>query len=300
MNRERKPVLGVQIKGLTPSLLLALLAALVALGLLGCGKQENPNDWPVSHWLNDPDPCVRETAAAIVASGKPWPNEVRDEKGKLIRFDFWIGDQFYELPGDTPLIRNGFAPHAHPLRYSSVSGHAETFLGVPRDKWLKFKHPGVGGTLYGNVYCSNNLPPNEWIEARALHAPNRNEAIAMALERSRKADPRRVLRTDVNERSDIQMTEVRSYTNPPELAGASYFPMNRDVAQTINGRRVVKNIGCRPYDPEAKLHVGYLCHSWIYLGPGLWIEFEVYQQMLPIVPDLHDKFLATFEQSRKK
>lgn len=280
-----------------------LVAGLAAVVVLGCSKPENPNDWPVSHWLNDTDPCVSKTAAAIVASGRPWPNETLDDKHQLVRFDFWIGDQLYDMPAEVPIRYNGFSARAHPLKYSVVTGHAETFLGIPREKWLKFKHPGVGGTLYGNVKCNSNDPASQWVEARWINAPTRDEAITIALNGARKAqqaEPRRILGVEVKDRIDVAMTEVRSNTNPPELAGASYFPMNRDVAQSINGRRVVKSIGCRAYDPGAPLDTAALCHSWIYLGPGLWVEFQVYQQMLPIVPELHDKLLATFEQSRRK
>ena len=289
------------------TLILAILACLLPLS--GCEKPVKPNDLPVSHWLNDPDPCISKTAAAIVASGRPWPNETWDEKHqKLIKFDFWIGDQLYELPGDTPLGFNGFGPHAHPFKYSSVSGDAESFLGIPKDKWgAGPSNPKIGSAITGNAYCNTKFPPNQWIEAKWTNVPTRNEAIALSLSRWREAqkeNPERILRVEVNERSDIEMTEILSYTNLPRTSSAGYFPKKRDLVQIINGKRVVKGIGCSsPHDaitPQPSSQLPALCGTWIYLGPGLYFNFAIPQQMLPIFPDLHDKLLATFEQSRKK
>lgn len=272
---------------------------MLALGLLGC-KSENPNDYTVSHWLKDPDPCVRKTAAAIVASGRPWPNETLDDKHRLVRFDFWVGDQLYDLPASVPIRYNNFSPRAHPLKYSVVTGNGEEFLGVPREHQKTGAAGGVGATLSGNVYCRIDLPPSERIENAPYSSATRTEALRQ-YQRSLERLTDRIAGTVISDRQDIRMTEFRSQAKATDRQSGGYFPLDRDIEQTIDGRRVVKVIRCsKAYDPDAPLDVAALCHSWIYLGPGLWIEFQVYPQMLPIVPDLHDKLLAIFEQSRKK
>jgi hypothetical protein len=279
---------------------LPTLLVLVGALLGGCQKRENQNDWPVNHWLNDSDECVRATAVAIVKSGRPWPNEVYDRAGKLTRFDLWVGSQLYELPGDFPLDKYGSGlPKHHPLRYNLVFGNAEHYLNIPSKERLSTGESKVPSSLYGRVECGSARPKEYWVESSWVSAATRDQAIAMTLARVRDADHKIIIKTEIKERIDLGMTEVRSYTNPPELARASYFPISKSVEQEINGKHVVKGIICYPYDPDAKVDPTRLCESWIYLGPGLWMEFGVYQQMLPIVPELHNKLLKALENSRK-
>ena len=84
------------------TLILAILACLLPLS--GCEKPVKPNDLPVSHWLNDPDPCISKTAAAIVASGRPWPNETWDEKHQKLIKGFVIN----KFRGDIDILKPGF------------------------------------------------------------------------------------------------------------------------------------------------------------------------------------------------
>ncbi|MEO5671715.1 MAG: hypothetical protein ABIR26_13560 [Ramlibacter sp.] len=267
----------------------------------GCSRHEDPNDYPVSYWLNDPDPCVRKTAAAIVASGRPWPNETLNDKHQLMRFDFWIGDQLYDLPAEVPIRYNNFSPKAHPLKYSVVTGNADAFLGVSqKERHVGSRHPGVPATLFGDVRCNSGELPSKWKENWWPMSTTRHEAIkyfAQAYESNRE----RVSRTEVNERTDIRMTEIKAFDRVTQGAtSAMYFPTDRNLVQKVGDRSVIKPIHCHnAYDPGARVHLADLCHSWIYLGPGQWIEFQVHQQMLPIVPDIHDKLVSTFEKYRK-
>jgi hypothetical protein len=72
----------------------------MTLWLTACDPPPSPNDLPLTHWLNEKefDGCTRQTAKAILESGRPWPNEIRDDKGNLKRIDLWLGNQLYEMP----------------------------------------------------------------------------------------------------------------------------------------------------------------------------------------------------------
>jgi hypothetical protein len=145
------------------------VAAVTFLALAGCSGEKV--DRPVSDWARDPDPCVSRTAAAIAASGRPWPNEVVDDSHRLRQFDFWIGEQLYVLPGDTPLRADHFAPLQHPLRYSVITGSAAAFLGLAPPAGP------VGATLYGQVNCDIRKPAEEWKEHREPAFSSREEAV---------------------------------------------------------------------------------------------------------------------------
>jgi len=181
-----------------------------------------------------------------------------------------------------------------------VLGNAEDYLRIPRERQLSFKNPRLSGALFGYVRCSNNLPSSEWIENRQPRFSNRADAISYS-ERTYKSNRERVVHVEVNELIDIHMTEVKAHGRVNDETSGDYFPIGRDVSQTVDSKRVIKPVDCHnAYDPAEQVHLADLCHFWIYLGPGLWIEFQVYQQMLPIVPDLHAVLLATLEESRRK
>jgi hypothetical protein len=77
--------------------------------------------------------------------------------------------------------------------------------------------------------------------------------------------------------------------------------MDESLTQTINGKKVFKRIQCHAtHDPDAPLDVVDTCGTWIYLGPGLWIDFSLHQQYMPLIPALHNKLLQTLEASRKQ
>lgn len=272
------------------------LVLVAALALCACEKRVHPNDLPVSHWLKDEDACIRKTAESIIASGRPWPNEVweADVNGQqyLAQFDLWIGDQLYVMPGGfgrTFLTRNGFDATHNPWKYTSVSGNLESVLDIPQQK---FK---VGGTLYGNVVCEWGRSPSRSIDMRRDHAPTRAGLIQLIVDKLR-ARPD-VLKVEVIERDDIKMAEINVTTSQKTYTHA-YVP--RDMKQVLpDGRIAYKSIDCsQKYDPNADL-TG-TCGGWITLGSNnIYIHFDVYQQYLPFLPALHDHILNTFLTSRK-
>jgi len=268
--------------------------------LAGCEKPVHPNDLPVSHWLNDQNTCIRKTAQSIIQSGRPWPNEVIDERPNqlgrfpLIRYDLWVADQLYELPGKGQFLkRNGFDARHSPWKYTSVSGNLEDVLGIPQQK---FKDHKVGGTLFGNLICQIDEPPSRWIENRADHAPTRAALIQKLIDQV-KAKPD-VVSVEVKERDDIKMAEINVTTTTKSYV-YSYVP--RDMKQELyDGTTAYKAIGCDiRYDPDAELSSAN-CAAWITLAPGIYIQFWVYQHYLPFLPALHDHMLHTLESSRRK
>jgi hypothetical protein len=291
--------------GLNTKTALSILACIgCLLALSACEKPAPPNDLPVSHWFKDENACIRKTAQSITASGRPWPNEVREMRGggpntvgqdHLVRYDLWVADQLYVLPGKGQFLRrNGFDATHNPWKYSSVSGSVEDVLGIPQQK---FKDPRVGGTLYGNLICQIDTTPSAWIENRAEHAPTR-EALIRKLVQKAKENPD-ALNVEVKERNDIKMDEINVMTSRKTYAFA-YVPY--DMKQALyDGTIAYKSIGCSSaYDPDAALDISGKCQAWITLAPGIYLQFEGYQQYLPLLPALHDHMLQTLIASRRK
>jgi hypothetical protein len=175
-------------------------------------------------------------------------------------------------------------------------------IGVPRDQVRTFKHPGVGATLYGDLRCYSHLPKTQWVENRWTNAGSRQELLAVLDKRP--FDRKWISSRERSERADIGMTEFKAIAISPtsqRSIGASYVPVGRDIAQIINGQRVVKTIECSgTHDPDLPLGTADRCDIWIYLGPGLWVEFSVYQQSIAVLPELHDQMLNYFETHRRK
>lgn len=273
---------------------IAAFTILLLTAMHGCRDYSNLNNEPVSYWLNDADSCIRDTAKAIINSGRPFPNEIRDSHGKIERKDFWIGSQLYELPGWFPIEVSDFLPKSHPLRLKMVFGNADYILKrTPQ----KFADSRVGGSLYGSVRCYSNSPKETWIVNTVPIASTR-AGLLDSITRKLQKDPR-VTSVERQVRSDIDMMEVR-VSKDQASTGAYYIPIKRNLTQRIDEEFVVKPIMCsRPYDPSAQMSSSELCTTWFYLGPGLWIEISVYQQELSILPDLHDKLMQTLIESRR-
>ncbi|MCG2593932.1 hypothetical protein LZ009_14210 [Ramlibacter sp. XY19] len=267
------------------------VAAMTLFVLAGCS--DKPSNLPVSHWRQDPDACISRTAAAIEASGRPWPNEVVDSSHRVRQFDFWIGEQLYVLPGETPLRADHFAPLHHPLRYWVVTGSASALLGVAPPAGP------VGPTLFGQVNCDLSKPTAEWKERREPAFASRDEAVDYYREQML-ARPDALSDVEVRRREDLKMIELRArdVRNPGESVGL-YFPFDRELKQTIGAKTFYKPIRCRAaHEAQAPMKLYATCVLWISLAPGFWIEFEMYQQMLPYMAPVHDKLLATLVRAR--
>lgn len=266
-------------------------------------KKIHPDDRPVSYWLNDPDPCVRLSAAAIIASGRPYPNEVRDAQHKLVRYDVWIADQLYELSGKGRFLREnvGSSGKRNPWKYMEVAGTIPEMLDIPSPS---FKDSRVSAAMSGTVHCEIGRPPSERAEARQMFASTRAELVQMTLQT--RNDSGHISKPELRERPEINMTEIVIELKTGGRVG-SYIPYAL-MTQEIDGKVAHKKIVCpgvpssatSPYEPDAKFDLHRSCYSWIYLRPGVVLEFDVPQQYLPFVPALHDHLIKTLAQSRIK
>jgi hypothetical protein len=273
---------------------IGFLAVILALG--ACERREDVKNKPLAAWLSDSDACVRQTAQSIMASGRPWPNEIRDQSGYLTRIDLWLANQLYVLP-----VEAGFAfaineaSRNAPIRYSFF-GNVENILDVPPERYLQFKHPGVVSTLYGSIRCYNHEPKDKWVESTWPNASTRTALLAQITN----AESLNPVQQD---RQDIRMTEVRrSDSNASsQRPWFTYVPMDRDISQNVNGARILKTIECSVgYNIDGPLRTAELCTTWVYLGPGLWLELSVYQQAMSLLPDLHDYILNYFHSNREQ
>ena len=116
---------------------IALACALGLLLVIGCGKADNPNDYPVSHWLKDNEDCVRASARAILASGLPFPNFGTEEvpaaasgaqpERRIKTVDMWLGPTRFVIPAKVAASDGGY-PRTHPRRYQALHGSLPNFF----------------------------------------------------------------------------------------------------------------------------------------------------------------------------
>lgn len=298
-------------------ILVQLCVGLALCGLLlGCKQKVNERDMPVSHWLESTELCARETAAAILSSGRPFPNEIwTDEKGqiskeskfKLLEYDLWIADQLYVMPGtwgaSLPWIHY---PKNHPLKYGHISpGTVEQVLKIDRQK---FRDSRIGGTLLGSFDCRINLPSSMWIESVADHAPTEDDLIKKISEKFRQRKDFESL--SINYLPSVNMKEIGYRATD---GSTSYAYVSSTYKQMIGSNLPqLKAIECSPrkakgsprtnrYDPDGDFDTtSSLCEGWIWLGPGLHLRFTVYQHFMPFIPQIHAKLIEDLEKARKK
>lgn len=265
------------------------LSAMSAVGAQPVGNS------PLASYISYGSPCQQSQVRAILESKRPWPNEVRDKRGWVVSFDFWIGSYLFEIP-----VSNGIEitwGGNGPDRYG-ISGNAAEIVGFSLSERRNLERRGIGPTLYGRIGCQSHLPSSEWIENKAPNKPSRDELLKDLVSQY---DHLMYSGARLFERADIGMVEI-SYA--AKIAGGVegfyYIPARGDISQSINGKRAVKAISCSSrHDPNAPLSISSVCAIWVYVGPGLWVSAEVYQQYMPLLPSLHSHFVALFGSSRK-
>ncbi|MCE4558168.1 hypothetical protein [Pelomonas cellulosilytica] len=267
----------------------SIAAIAFAVTIPGCEQPINENSYSVDHWLNDPDPCIRQTAAAIVASTQPWPNERQDASGKVVEFDAWYGNVRYRIPAGVPIIKSGFVPRSHPLIYSTVSGHISQLL--PNVNLAQFGN--LPATISGHIHCDAGkklqVPPQfAWLAAATTAKAIKSTISEIAASRGGSRPQTRILES-------IDMVEINS-TEGRRV----YFPRTVELSQTVEGERLVAGIVCDAHDPQKGLDITKTCQAWMLISPGIWLEFQVYQQFLPLVPQLHREFLYLFAKSQSR
>ncbi|MFN4349957.1 MAG: hypothetical protein ACK4F6_04015 [Hylemonella sp.] len=300
----------------TPLLVQLCVGLAICVLLSGCKQQVSERDMPVSHWLDSTELCARETAAAILHSGRPFPNEVwTDEKGQiseeakvnLREYDLWIADRLYVMPGiwgaSRPWIHY---PKNHPLKYRHISpGTVEGILKIGRQK---FRDDRIGGTLLGTFDCRINLPSSMWIENVADYAPTEDDLIKKISEKFRSKKDFESL--SINSLPKINMKEI-GYRAAD--GSTSYAYVSSAYKQMIGSNLPqLKAIECSPrqaigsprtnrYDPDGDFDTtSSLCAGWIWLGPGLHVRFSVYQHYLPFIPQIHAKLIEDLDKARRQ
>jgi hypothetical protein len=289
------------------SLSRALVTLCVFAGLSACGKPENPNDYPVSHWLKDNEDCVRATAAAIGKAGLPFPHYTYEEepspasgtqpKQRIKTVDMWLGPTRFVVPAQVA-ASNGFYPEHHPRRYEGLRGSLPQFY-PPGPQAPEID--GMGSMVEVSFKCSMN--PKyiaAWGQGYRSNAEGiekvkaRYEADATQFDANRPG-PSKV---SVNRRDDIGMVEVlyerggAKYNDGMPMWEATYWPIDGELKGPSGN---VSGIKCDTrHDPIGRRYggQGWRCRSSMAVTPHASANVEIYVSHIQQMP-------AVFEQVKQ-
>jgi len=147
---------------------------------LSGGRHKPDDNTPLSYWLNErhgcsnnlstacvQSACVTKSARAIVSSGRPYPNEVRDNKtGELISYDVWIGAGLYKMQSDGFIFaRSEWYPKSHPLAYSRIRILIGDLLEISDSDVKRIE---IDGTLEGRVGCADLAANDDFLMSKDL------------------------------------------------------------------------------------------------------------------------------------
>lgn len=271
---------------------------------VACGKPDNPDDYPVSHWLKDGEDCTRASAKAIMDSGLPYPNfaveDLRPTTGEPVArmktVDMWLGPTRFVVPAEVAGT-NGFYPRTHPRRHQRLSGSLPQFY--PRGP-IGPEVDGMGSMVDVTFQCSMDA---KYMAAYGKGAKSNAEAIEKIKARyeadAAQFDPKRSgpSRITINRREDIGMVEVLYergggiYNDGQPMWEATYWPINgemRSPAGTVSG------IACQTRnDPQHRYGKrGWTCGSGVALTPHAAAVIEIYVSQVQHMP-------AVFEQVKR-
>lgn len=293
------------------SLLASILLLISSTALQGCSK--NPNDYPVSHWLEDGEDCTRAAAAAIIQSGLPYPNFGTEEvpgangeppKRRIKTVDMWLGDVRFVIPAEVAAI-DGAYPEHHPRRYQKLHGSLPNFYppGPPVPEI-----DGMGSRVDVRFVCS--MDPKyaaTWGKGwrsneegiAAVKAQYESDAARFGSKRQR---PPKIT---VNRREDIGMTEVLYerggvYNDGMPMWEASYWPLNSELKGPDGA---VSGIKCRTrHDPVGHRYGnrGWRCTAGMRITPHAPAYIDIYVthiQQMPAVFEQVKQLLLNAKQS---
>lgn len=284
-----------------------IAAGLASLVMLGCGKPDNPNDYPVSHWLKDGEDCTRASAAAIIKAGLPFPNfgsegapsaasGVAPER-RIKTVDMWLGPTRFVIPAQVA-SSNGAYPATHPRRYQGLRGSLPNFYPVGPAAPVK---DGMGPMVEVNFKCSmDEKYAASWGRGYQSNEEGIERVKAQYEADAAQFDVKRVgpSRISVNRREDIRMIEVlyerggAKYNDGMPMWEASYWPLDKPLTSPDGA---VGGIGCaRRHDPVERRYGqrGWRCGSGIRLTPYGGAQIEVYVSHIEQMP-------AVFEQVKQ-
>lgn len=280
-----------------------MVAGLVAAALLGCGKPENPDDYPVSHWLKDGEDCTRAAAAAIMKSGLPFPNfgteelpgsasGVQPPKRRITTVDMWLGPTRLVIPAKVA-YSNGVYPQHHPRRYEGLRGSLPSFYppGPPGTEI-----DGMGSMIDVNFKCSmDEKYAASWGKGYQSNAEG-IEKVKAQYEKQLQELPQYPGDVTVNRREDIGMIEVlmdrRTEANGQRSWEASYWPINGELKGLAGS---VSGIKCQTRHDAAEHRygkVGWRCTSSMEVTANATAEIQIYVSHIQQMP-------AIFEQVKQ-
>ena len=296
-----------------------MVAGLVAAALLGCGKPENPDDYPVSHWLKDGEDCTRAAAAAIMKSGLPFPNfgteelpgsasGVQPPKRRITTVDMWLGPTRLVIPAKVA-YSNGAYPQHHPRRYEGLRGSLPSFYppGPPGAEI-----DGMGSMVDVNFKCSmDEKYAASWGKGYQSNAEGIEKVKAQYEADAARSDATRPgpSRISVNKREDIGMIEVLyergggKYTDGMPMWEASYWPINGELKGLAGS---VSGVKCQTRHDAAEHRygkVGWRCTSSMEVTANATAEIQIYVshiQQMPAIFEQVKQLLVNAQQSSRE
>ena len=291
-----------------------MVAGLVAAALLGCGKPENPDDYPVSHWLKDGEDCTRAAAAAIMKSGLPFPNfgteelpgsasGVQPPKRRITTVDMWLGPTRLVIPAKVA-YSNGAYPQHHPRRYEGLRGSLPSFYppGPPGAEI-----DGMGSMVDVNFKCwMDEKYAALWGKGYQSNAEG-IEKVKAQYEKQLQELPQYPGDVTVNRREDIGMIEVlmdrRIEANGQRSWEASYWPISGELKGLAGS---VSGIKCQTRHDAAEHRygkVGWRCTSSMEVTANATAEIQIYVsqiQQMPAIFEQVKQLLVNAQQSSRE
>lgn len=291
-----------------------MVAGLVAAALLGCGKPENPDDYPVSHWLKDGEDCTRAAAAAIMKSGLPFPNfgteelpgsasGVQPPKRRITTVDMWLGPTRLVIPAKVA-YSNGAYPQHHPRRYEGLRGSLPSFYppGPPGAEI-----DGMGSMVDVNFKCwMDEKYAALWGKGYQSNAEG-IEKVKAQYEKQLQELPQYPGDVTVNRREDIGMIEVlmdrRIEANGQRSWEASYWPISGELKGLAGS---VSGIKCQTRHDAAEHRygkVGWRCTSSMEVTANATAEIQIYVsqiQQMPAIFEQVKQLLVIAQQSSRE
>ena len=291
-----------------------MVAGLVAAALLGCGKPENPDDYPVSHWLKDGEDCTRAAAAAIMKSGLPFPNfgteelpgsasGVQPPKRRITTVDMWLGPTRLVIPAKVA-YSNGAYPQHHPRRYEGLRGSLPSFYppGPPGAEI-----DGMGSMVDVNFKCwMDEKYAALWGKGYQSNAEG-IEKVKAQYEKQLQELPQYPGDVTVSRREDIGMIEVlmdrRIEANGQRSWEASYWPISGELKGLAGS---VSGIKCQTRHDAAEHRygkVGWRCTSSMEVTANATAEIQIYVsqiQQMPAIFEQVKQLLVIAQQSSRE
>jgi hypothetical protein len=266
--------------------------------VVGCSKPENPNNYPVSHWLEDGEECTRAAAAAIIKSGLPFPNYGTEDvpatagnaklEKRVTTVDMWVGPTRLVIPAKVA-ASNGFFPQHHPRHYEGMSGSLPNFYPPGPPGPLV---DGMGPMVDVRFHCAMT---SRYVASWGKGYRSNADGIAKVKRRYEED-----LRTSpvpgdvtVNRRDDIGMIEVlmdrHEEANGRRYWEASYWPIDRELKGPDGS---VSAIGCKMrHDPVEKRYgsVGWRCAAAVAITPYATATIDIYVSQIQYMPAVFDQ-----------